>query len=576
MSDPSYRSVAIVPPPRFIAVLFLALAAAGCRTTGNQFRSHSGPASVAKAAESYAVQPAAYQPAAEGAKAGDDSSTLIDDSRRLPAPDDETTNAQAGAANRPPEVLPPEVSTPAMELKLDAAPTLPQVVASVRDHFPLIRQAFAARTIASGEELSAYGAFDRKVDGFSNVQPLDFYENHWYKLGVKRDTMWGGQVGAGYKLGRGSFEPWYRERETNDLGELSLSLRAPIIRDRLIDANRAELWRAQLERGRVEPEIRAEVIQAVREGSIAYWDWVAAGANLDIARGVLQLGLDRVDLLQRQFEEGEKAQIDLVDNQRIIVTRRAKVIDAERKLEQTAVKLALYLREPTGRPMRPNPEASPPDFPAIGAVDAALLADDIEYAQATRPELAELSIIRRQLDVAFRQARNEVLPDVDGGLFFGQDIGNPTSSDDKSELEIEVTMMLSVPLERRKALGKIRQLRGKLAQLRAKTQFASEKIATEVQVARAALQAAALRYEQTSEGVRLAERMQAAELRAYQEGQSTLFNLNLREKQTAEAAAERVAAQRDYFVALADYLASLGVDGGTLDAVIAEPAPIEP
>ncbi len=123
---------------------------------------------------------------------------------------------------------------------------------------------------------------------------------------------------------------------------------------------------------------------------------------------------------------------------------------------------------------------------------------------------------------------------------------------------------MSVPLERRKALGKARQLRGKLAQVRAKLQFAEEKIATEVQVARAALTAADRRLKQTQEGLELAKRMQTAEQRLYEEGQSTLFNLNLRELQAAEAAAEVVATQLEYFVALAAYYAALGSDGGVV------------
>ncbi|MEM6654208.1 MAG: transporter, partial [Planctomycetota bacterium] len=182
---------------------------------------------------------------------------------------------------RPPvvaEEIPPAIPTP--ELDDSSAPTLTQVVNSVRNNFPLIREAAAARVIASGETLAAIGAFDHKLDGYSNGQPLDFFQNSWHVWGVERDTYWGGKIGAGYKLGRGSFEPWFLERETNDGGELSLKLQAPIGRDVAIDANRAELWRARLERDRVEPFIRAQVIGAVREGSIAYWDWIASGANL--------------------------------------------------------------------------------------------------------------------------------------------------------------------------------------------------------------------------------------------------------------------------------------------------------
>ncbi|MEM1303816.1 MAG: TolC family protein, partial [Planctomycetota bacterium] len=456
---------------------------------------------------------------------------------------------------------------PTPELDDSSAPTLTQVVNSVRNNFPLIREAAAARVIASGETLAAIGAFDHKLDGYSNGQPLDFFQNSWHVWGVERDTYWGGKIGAGYKLGRGSFEPWFLERETNDGGELSLKLQAPIGRDVAIDANRAELWRARLERDRVEPFIRAQVIGAVREGSIAYWDWIASGANLRIAEGVLQLGVDRIEFLREEVKAGAKAEIDLTDNRRIIVSRQAKVIDARRKLEQSAAKLSLFLRTATGAPVVLGRDVMPPAFPAIDSVDDLNEQQDIDFAIDNRPELAELSIVRRQLDIALRQAVNETRADVDGGLFFGQDVGNPTASDNKSDFELEATLTVSVPLQRRKALGKLRQLRGKLAQLQAKTQFAGDKVAAEVRIARAALIAAAERVEQTTVGVELARQVQEAERERYRGGQSTLLNLNLREQQAAEAAVALVAAQLDYFVALSDYVAALGLDSGTLDSL---------
>ena len=117
-------------------------------------------------------------------------------------------------------------------------------------------------------------------------------------------------------------------------------------------------------------------------------------------------------------------------------------------------------------------------------------------------------------------------------------------------------------------MGKARQLRGKIAKLRAKTRFASDKIAAEAQAAHAALIAAAERVTQTTEGLVLAEEMQAAERRLYELGQSTLLNLNLRELQAAEAAIVRVAALYDYHTARADYAAALGLEamgGNPLD-----------
>ena len=73
--------------------------------------------------------------------------------------------------------------------------------------------------------------------------------------------------------------------------------------------------------------------------------------NLRITESVLELGLVRENFLRDREDFGAIAEIDLVDNRRIIVSRQAKVTDARRKLEQTAQKLSLFLRDETGRPI---------------------------------------------------------------------------------------------------------------------------------------------------------------------------------------------------------------------------------
>lgn len=467
----------------------------------------------------------------------------------LPNPDQATTT--------PPEVL---ATPPVTEL------TLAEVTESVRNHFPLILQAAAARRIASGQALSASGAFDHKLGGFYESQPLDFYENYRGGIGVKRDTTWGGQTFAGYRIGRGIFEPWYLERETNKGGEFKAGFMAPIVRDRWIDANRSELWQAQLERRRVEPEILAQVIGFVRDGSVTYWSWVAAGANERVAAGLLDLAVERNEALAAQVEAQEKADIDLVDNRRIIVSRESKLIDARRKLQQATVKLSLFYRSINGEPALIDLSLLPDDYftRVLFVTDAdgqELMEDDEFLALAQRPELTELQIIRQQLSVALRQARNETLPDIDGGLLVGQDVGEPTSSKrDKSEFELEALVTISVPLERRKAFGKIRSLRGKLAQVTQKNRFTSDKIVADVRISRAALEAAKERVAWAAENFDLAIQMQEAEQELFDLGQSTLFNLNIREKQAAEAAAGRVEAQLEYHIAKANYAAAMGFD----------------
>lgn len=444
-------------------------------------------------------------------------------------------------------------------------PSVEDVVRSVVEFFPIIQLATAGRQIAYGQVLEASGAFDHKLDVTADSQPLDFYENHRSGVSVKRDTTWGGQTFAGYRVGRGVYEPWYLERETNKGGEFKVGFVAPIIRDRVIDANRSELWQAQVEQARVEALINLEVIAAARDGAVAYWEWLAAIEILRIAEDVLQLGIDRRDFIDIQVEEGDKARFNQTDNERIIVQRQAKVIDSRRKVRQTAAKLSLFLRDPAGRPVVLGTERPDAEFRQVGDING--LSDaDIAFARNNRPEQRELQLLSQQLGIAISQANNETWPDVDAGLLFAQDVGERTSSKgDKSEFELEASFTLSVPLERRKAFGKLRQLRGKLAQLRAKQRFAENKITIEVQVAREALEAAAMRVERTTEGVRLANRILEDIRLAFEEGETELFELNIREKQAADAAVELVIAQFDYHVAAADYAAALGLSQPEID-----------
>ncbi len=119
-----------------------------------------------------------------------------------------------------------------------------------------------------------------------------------------------------------------------------------------------------------------------------------------------------------------------------------------------------------------------------------------------------------------------------------------------------------MPLERRKALGKARAVRGKLAQVTAKRQFVADKIVAEVQSVRAALEAAHQRVAKAGESVRLAERMRLAEQKAFDLGESNLLDLNLREKQAADAEKTYVTAELEFYVAAANYRAALAMPVG--------------
>eukprot|EP00913_Durusdinium_trenchii_P028449 g26677.t1 len=446
----------------------------------------------------------------------------------------------------------------------DASPRalqLDDVIGSIRESYPLLESAFLSRNVAAGEQLSASGFFDLKLKAASESGPLGFYQTYRHGIGVDQPLYGGGNVFAGYRVGRGDFQPWYLERQTNDGGEFKMGLQVPLMQNRDIDERRAALWRTTFGRQRVEPEIQAQLIEFIFFGSIAYWEWVAAGQRVEINAGLLKLATERQAGINNRIKKGDLARIAATDNQRLIVSRQAKLTDSRRKLRQSAVKLSLFVRNADGTPMIPSDALLPKSFPQSQAVDDNEMQSDVNRALANRPELQILDLLTRQLEVDLAQAGNLTRPALDAVVAGSQDVGKPTSKKrDKSPFELEAGLYLTVPVQRRKARGKIQSLEAKVAQIAVKRRFTRDKITTDVQTAYAALTASYRQIIQARQALELARTMEDAERRKFAAGASDLLVVNLRESQTASAAADLVDALLQYFQARAAYRASLALD----------------
>ncbi len=488
-------------------------------------------------------------------RTSDDADRANENRERLPAP-------------RPSiELIGPEALTAA---EPDGIP-LRRVIESVHQNFPLVEAAYLERDRTSGEQLAARGAFDTKLNASTENQPLGFYETYRHQGGVKQPLYGGADVYGGYRTGRGVFEPWYQERQTNDGGEFSAGVTVPLARNRAIDARRAELWRTTYDRQIAEPEIRRELISIVRDAAIAYWEWVAAGQQYQIGRSALELAEDRNDGLERQVEAGDIDPPVLKDNLRAIADRQSVLLERRRRFEQAAVKLSLYLRGQDATPISPNQDELP-SFPEIPRLDRGRLESLVETALLRRPELQTLDLTEQRLRVDLAEAANDLRPNVDAGVKGSQDLGAPTSPKrDKSEFELAMGVYFELPVQRRKGSGKLRATRAKLAQLDAKRRFTLDKIATEVQAAVAALDAAAGQVERSRESVSLAEELAEIERIKFSVGESDLLAVFLREQFAIEAADKLVVALLRYHAAQTDLLAAIGnlwVDESELESAV--------
>ena len=113
---------------------------------------------------------------------------------------------------------------PAAEPEPPTTLTLQDVIQSVYESYPLLEVALRERDIAGGKELAAWGEFDTGLKAYSLSNPMGYYKR--YRTAVKLDQplLGGGDLFAGYKLGRGHFHPYSYDEETNRGGEFSLGI----------------------------------------------------------------------------------------------------------------------------------------------------------------------------------------------------------------------------------------------------------------------------------------------------------------------------------------------------------------
>lgn len=455
-----------------------------------------------------------------------------------------------------------------------AALTLEEVIHSVQQHYPALHEVAAGRVIAQGELIAAASPYDLRLEAESISQPIGYYENYHHSVVVKQNLYHGGSVFGGYRLGRGEFEPWYQELVTDEGGEFKAGVVMPLAQGRAIDKYRAGLWTAELARASAEPAIRRELLLFVQQASIAYWNWVAAGELYQVADELLEIANRRNQWLEEQVSAGDLPKIDLVDNQRLILARQVKLVEARQKLQEAAIKLSLFWRDPMGQPRVPPLEALPQDLPSPEKTDGAATPEEIRYALDNRPELRELGLLRSQANIELALARNQMLPELDVSLASSQDVGEEASpKGDKSPLVMEAGVDFAVPLQRRAALGKLRAMEGKIIQIGAKQQWATDKIRAEIASSKIAVGAAYERYERARSGLELTRQMELAEQEAFSAGQSNLLMVNLREQQTADAAAAVAVTLQDYFAALALYHTALGEISPTLSRRVSPAVP---
>lgn len=538
---------------RAAVVLALLAAAPGC-IVPQQYR-HAEPAAGPLPA-SAAIQPVGHtEPAADNKFAAAQP--------QLPPPRPVEQLAPKLGAEPPagPGPLPPVVGSPASPggpLGLD------EVLASVEQHYPLLRAVEQERFVAGGRLLSAMGAFDTNLSAGVEGQGTT-YDNVRPGVGITQGLPFGGLgVFAGYRGGYGEFPTYNLGQKTADGGEFRAGVTVPLLRDRAIDRPRANVQQARIDVALAEPVIERQRLDFLRAAARTYWGWVAAGLRLKVAENLVRLAVERDDQLKARVEAGPGAQIERVDNQQNIALRNGLLVQAQRAFQQATIELSLFLRDPAGCPTLAGPDRLPA-FPAVLPVNPADFPAALQAAFDLRPEPRRLRLQRDKAAVELRLAENQTLPALNATVAAAQDVGFGRSSlsgpNGLDRTTVGAGLALGLPVQLRDARGRAAAARAQLIQFEQQVRNAEDVVRAEVQDTFSALERAYEFYQQAGKRVDLARFVARAERERLRIGQSDVLRVTLREQAAFDAEVVEIGAQFDYFRALADFRAAVGFGG---------------
>ncbi len=431
--------------------------------------------------------------------------------------------------------------------------TLGEVLRNVDEMHPKLRGAAAERQSATAKRIAKQGAFDLNLVAGTDSQRYNSTSTRGKvanasttDAGAELTLRNGVKVYAGARLNSGAVKA--PDSQTGTGGEYVAYVAVPLLRGLGINPKSAGERQAILGEPLAGERFRRTRLDTLAQAGFSYWDFVAAGQRLSIARELLRVAGIRASATQKRAELGDLPRVDALEARQEVERRRGGLSKAERDIQKAAFKLAQYRFALDGSALPVLGEAAVPREAALPKPTPVARRDQEAARQSAivaRPELPANELEQRIARVDRDLALNDRKPSVDFVFSPGADTGNRAIGS-----TLKAGLAFTFPLERRDALGRLSEANLKLAKLDQDALFLQTQIRFEVDDAVSAVNLGVERYEAAVSELDLARQVESRERDRLRLGDGTLFLLNQRERATAEAAGRVIDTRAEYFQAV--------------------------
>ena len=412
------------------------------------------------------------------------------------------------------------------------------VLRSVSRCYPKIKIADLEINKSKGEYITALGKFDPSLNLDTASQPVGGYINNYGDTELDIPTLYNGvKFFGGYRNGQGNWPIYYQNYLTNSGGEYRAGLSLPLLRDRLIDKERAGLLTKEESIRMKQHDAAFTKIKVFQEAIKAYWQWVQAGLQFATFKQLKILAEKRQSAIVSQANHGDLPKLAIAENMQQIMQRNQLVNQGKMIFEQAKINLSLYYRDKEGKPQLPPDSALPFDLLVKSAHPREALLQLEEH-----PSLKKINNYSKIIKIKYELAKNELLPHLDGTAYTFKQNGTGGYA-----LLIPQAAMLGVsfkfPLLQREAKGKVLSVRNELQQIRAEKKFLLEQLKNELASLLIGIKIYHNQMVLLNKELVLAAKVQRGETKKFYAGDSTLFLVNQREQTTAQVQLNVINAQ---------------------------------
>ncbi len=429
---------------------------------------------------------------------------------------------------------------------------------SVSEHFPLIMAANDNIQRAKADYVSAQGAFDPIIRSNFLVSPNGPYKyaNLGADVSVPIENS-GNRVFTGYRIGRGTYPPYDQNLETYNYGEFRVGFEVPFMRDKNIDQRRTKITKAGIGTNISEYEYRLAKLKAQYDASVSYWDWYTSGKQLQYQRRLLSLAQTRQAAMDKSVKAGDMAEVDAIDNKRIIMQRTSMVKMTEALFKKSALVLSLYYRDASGNPITSG-EKDLPNYEYLQSTvyNAANIERQLSMIVNNHPKIKIFQEQYASALASLKQANNDFQPKFNNKFYLAQDMGGGNPPLNKTTLNYEINFEL--PIYQREARGQFDASNNTIKKIDKERQMESENIAVSIKKLLVEINAIKSVISVTKAELEMTQRVEHAETIRYEHGDGNLFMLNQRELMTIEVESRYLEIVRNYYVSVANLRFALG------------------